>query len=147
VRIEDREIPENAVAVFHPDKRVADSLGLVDEDRVRCRPRPGSRPPDKQRFRKAPDFEYVLVGGGVGWFAPIPEIDYPGVPGFLGMFFVAGLIELTPPADREWWSLRLTQAGEFLFAVWRRDRERARAAFYAETAELDQQRGEPDRLA
>jgi len=145
VRIEDRDIPETAVAVFHPDKRVADSFGLVLEDRVRCRPRPGSRPPDKHRFRKAPDFEYVLVGGGVGWFAPKPEIGYPGVPGFLGMFFVAGLIELTPPADREWWSLRLTQAGEFLFAVWRRDRDRAREAYYAEQDRLDAGLG-PDPL-
>lgn len=132
MRIEDHDIPENAVATFHPDKRVADSLGLVSEDRVRCRPRPGSPPSDKHRFRKAPDFEYILVGGSVGWFAPHPEIGYPGVPGFLGMFFLAGLIELAPPAGREWSAIRLTQAGEFLFAVWRRDRWRRQQEYYAE---------------
>lgn len=132
MRIEDRDIPENAVAVFHPDKRVADSLGLVDEDRVRCRVRPGAKVADKHRFRRPPEFEFMLIGGSVGWFAPQPEIDYPGVPGFLNMFFLAGLIELAPPAGREWSALRLTQAGEFLFAVWRRDRTRRQEAYYAE---------------
>jgi hypothetical protein len=137
VRIEDKDIPDGAVATFEPTKRRADSLNLVAEKRVICRLRPGSRPPQSLHyFTRVPDFEYTIVGGGVGWWAPNREIGYPGVPGYLGEFFVAGLVERGERSG-EWSRVRLTQAGEFLFAVWRRDRDRAREAYYAEQDQLD----------
>lgn len=144
MRIEDKNIPDGAVATFEPTKRRADSLNLVAEKRVICRPRPGSIPPRPRGFVRAPDFEYAIIGGGVGWWAPNREIGYPGVPGYLGEFFVAGFVERGERRG-EWSRVRLTQAGEFLFAVWRRDRDRAREAYYAEQDQLDAGLG-PDQL-
>lgn len=126
MRIEDRHIPESAVAVFATEKRRCDSLNLVGERRVQCRLPFGAS--TSTRYTRAPGFEYRLIGGSTGWWRPNPEIGYIGGSGYIEEFFVAGLVEHTQerrPGD--WAQILLTQAGEFLFNVWRRDRDRRRA--------------------
>lgn len=136
MRIEDKDIPEAAVAVFAAEMRRCDSLGLVSEERVACRLPFG--PSTSDRYSRAPGFEYRALGGSTGWWEPKPEINYPGVPGYLEEFFVAGLVEHTTVLrSGDWAVIHLTQAGEFLFSVWRRDRDRRNAAHYAEQDRLD----------
>lgn len=120
VRIPNGEIPADAVAVLPAEMRRCDTLNLVAEQRLWCRSL-DPRQAFTDRFIAAPEFEYRFVGGSVGW--------RDVVPGYMAEFFVAGLVERTRelrPGD--WSKITLTQAGEFLFSVWYRDRDRRRAA-------------------
>jgi hypothetical protein len=111
------QVPEHAAPVFAAEKRRCDSLNLVVGRRLQWRP--GATPRER---------EYRLVGGDVGWWEAKPEVGYPGVPGYLAEFFLAGLLSSENdhhPDDWRW--VRLTQAGEFLWATWVRDSHRRRA--------------------
>ncbi len=109
-----QDIPDHAVPVFPAEKRRCDTLNLVVEERLQCRP-----------GAKRGELEYRLVGGSVGWFEPKPEVGYPGVPGYLAECWQAGLLaseNVYHPED--WRPVRLTRAGEFLWMTWVRDMHR-----------------------
>lgn len=110
------EIPDHAVPMFPAEKRRCDSMNLIIE--LRLQSRPGA---------KLGTREYRLVGGSTGWFEPKPEVGYPGVPGYVDEFFLAGLVA-APNEYREddWRTVTLTRAGEFLWMTWVRDSHRRR---------------------
>lgn len=120
MRIPNEEIPIDAVAVLPAEMRRCDTLNLVAEKRLHCRLIDRNQSLYANRFLRSPRFEYRFVGGSVGW--------RDVVPGYMAEFFIAGLVEQARELRDGWFDIELTQAGEFLFSVWYRDRDRRRAA-------------------